>query len=364
MTIPWWTVQLSGSEKKYISEVLDSNYLNEGQTNEEFENLIAKLVGVKHAITTTSGTIALFLALKAKGIGPGDVVLVPNLTFIATATAVKLTGATVQLAEVDLLDMTIQETEIQRAVDNGISAIIPVHVSGRSAWNGALRKIRNENRIPIIEDAAEAFGSKDPKTLQHLGSLGTAGIFSFSPNKIITTGQGGAIVTNEDEIMLKIRAMKDQGRPSRGTGGADLHPMEGYNFKFTNLQAAVGLAQVEQISIRIAHLTEIYNLYRKSIKDCSHVRLFPFNTDNGEFPLWPELWAREKIQIQEKLRASGIGYRNIWFPLNTQPVFKNLKEFPNSQELSSTTIWLPSSFELTPDQVLEISRLINCEICK
>jgi perosamine synthetase len=364
MTIPWWSVQMSGSEKKYISEVLDSNYLNEGQTNEEFEKIIAKMVGVKHAITTTSGTIALFLALKAKGIGPGDIVLVPNLTFIATATAVKLTGATVKLAEVDLIDMTIQESEIQRAVDEGISAIIPVHVSGRSAWNGTLQKIRSENKIPIIEDAAEAFGSKDPKTSQHLGSLGTAGIFSFSPNKIITTGQGGAIVTNEDEIMLRIRAMKDQGRPTRGTGGADLHPLEGYNFKFTNLQAAVGLAQVEQFSKRIAHLTEIYALYRKNILDCDHLRLFPFNTGKGEFPLWPELWARDKKQIKEKFTAYGVGYRDVWFPLNTQPVFKNLRDFPNSQELSSTTIWLPSSFELTHDQVVEITSLIYCEICK
>jgi perosamine synthetase len=364
MSIPWWTVQTVGTELDNLKLVLDSGYLNEGEVATNFENRLSEIFGVSNVVVTTSGTAALFLALKSAGIRQGDLVGVPNLTFIATASAVKLAGGEVLLLDVDPVSMTVSNDEILRAKRSGVKAIIPVHVSGRSAWNEELRQVLSENEITVIEDAAEAMGSKDPTTGKHLGTIGHAGIFSFSPNKVITTGQGGALLTNDDLLAGNARSLKDQGRPVRGTGGADRHDLEGYNFKFTNIQSAVGISQLEDLEKRIIFLTELYNSYRKAIFDCEHQRLLPFSTKAGEFPLWPEINFKNKKEALNKLDKAGIGYREIWHPISTQKPYFSTSKFPNSTALSESTIWLPSSFQLSSDQVATITKTLECEICR
>ena len=362
-SIPWWTVETSRKELRNVRKVLQSGYLNEGQINKDFETKISNYFNISNVITSTSGTTALYLSLKALGIGPGDLVAVPNLTFIATANAVKLSGASVLPLDVDIKTMTISNEEVLRAERNEVKAIIPVHVSGRSAWNRELRRIRKNGEIILIEDAAEAMGSRDPESGEYLGTLGNCGIFSLSPNKILTTGQGGLIVTNSDLIANTIRALKDQGRPKRGTGGADKHDHEGYNFKFTNLQAAVGLAQFESFASRIEFLSQLYKTYREKIIDCPHQRLFDFQIEKGEFPLWPEMYFTERKAVINKLFEAKIGFREVWLPINSQKPYADGKVYSSSKKLSDSTLWLPSSFSLTKKHIKRITKTLTCQKC-
>lgn len=361
--VPWWSVEAGNSEIDNLVDVVRSEYLNEGDVTEKFEHNLENFLDGSKVVTSTSGTTALFMALKAIGVGSGDKVLVPNMTFIATATAVDMTGAKVVLVDVDEQTMTINQDDLIRKIDDKVKAVIPVHVSGRSAWNSVLHELNQQDGIKVIEDAAEALGSRDPLTGKLLGTMGSAGIFSFSPNKLITTGQGGALTSRSGDILERARALKDQGRVSRGTGGADKHDLIGYNFKLTNLQSAVGLAQLERAKSRIDHLKKVYSHYQNNIEQCDHVRLMPFNYGKGEFPLWPELNSIHKESIKLELNSKNIGFRDVWYPLNTQKPFLNSDLFPISAKLSRETLWLPSSFKLTEDDLNRISSSIRCATC-
>ena len=219
--IPWWQPQTGTREERaLLTQTLDNNYINEGDLTEEFEKKIASLVQTKHAISATSCTAALFMCVKAFGIGHGDEVIVPDMTFIATANAVDMAGATPVLVDVKE-DLTIDPEAIKKAITPKTKAIMPVHVTGRAADMEAVMKIAKEHNLIVIEDAAEALLSKHKG--KYLGTWGDAGCFSFSPNKTITTGQGGITITNDDNIANNLRMLKDQGRPVRGSGGDDIH---------------------------------------------------------------------------------------------------------------------------------------------
>jgi perosamine synthetase len=364
--IPWWSVLHTSSELPLLKEVIQSNYLNEGEFVEKFENKIKEILGVRYVIACTSGTTALFLALKACGIKPGDLVAVPNLTFVATANAVKLAGAEPVLIDVCKETLTICPDQLMEAgKKHAIKAVIPVHVSGRSAFKNGLIEVCKKLKLKIIEDAAEAFGSMDPFIKQKLGTIGNAGAFSFSPNKIVTSGQGGVVVTNDENIARRVTQLKDQGRPTRGTGGADIHANEGYNFKFTNLQAAVGLAQLGEFDSRKEHLINVNKHYQANFLDCKHQFMPKFDVANGEFPLWPEIYSKNRKGLISKLVVKKIGYREIWFPLSSQRIHSKLKfqGYKNSLDVSKHTIWLPSSFKLSETSLNIISKSLKCELC-
>ena len=212
--IVWWQPQIGKTERRLINQVLDDNYINEGGLTTEFEEKLAKLLGVKQVIATTSGTVAIFLALKALGVGPGDEVIVPDITFVATANAVDLCGAKPILVDIDPLTLNISPDTVTKAITSRTKAIVPVHYSGRAAKMDQILKIAKKHHLVVVEDAAEALLSKYKG--RYLGTLGNAGCFSFSPNKTITTGQGGAIVTNDNKLATKLRGLKNQGRPPEG----------------------------------------------------------------------------------------------------------------------------------------------------
>src|ERR1700733_14306339 len=191
--IPWWTPQIGPAEFSLVREVLESNYLNEGDVTAAFEARIAELVGATYAIAVTSGTTAIALSLMGLGIGPGDEVIVPDITFIATANAVALAGAKPGLVDIDPRTLNIDPEAVARAITARTKAIVPVHVSGRAADMRAIIAIATQHRLVVVEDAAEALMSSHEG--KYLGTYGDAGCFSFSPNKTITTGQGGVIVT-------------------------------------------------------------------------------------------------------------------------------------------------------------------------
>ena len=236
--IPWFQPQMTGGELPRLADVLDRNFLNDGPLTREFEARIAARAGVAHGIAVTSGTAAITLALMALGIEPGDEVIVPDLTFIATANAARLAGAAVVLVDVDPQRLTLSPRAVEAAITPRTRAVVPVDVNGRGADYIALERICRECGLVMVCDAAEALGSRYGG--RPLGSYGDAACFSFSPNKTLTTGQGGMIVTGSAEMADRLYELKDQGRRVRGSGGDDLHPVMGFNFKFTDLQAAVG----------------------------------------------------------------------------------------------------------------------------
>ena len=218
-------------------KVLKNNFPNEGNFTKLFEKKISKLLKVKYVVSATSGTVSIFLALKALGIKKGDEVIVPNITFPATANAVVLSGAKPVLVDINKDDLLINEKSLIKKINRRTKAIIPVHISGRGSNIKKILKIAKLKKIFVVEDAAEAFMSKVNK--KYLGTFGDLGCFSFAPNKIITTGQGGVVVTNNKSIYKNLSKLKDQGRVGPTTGGEDIYNSVGYNFKFTNLDKCI-----------------------------------------------------------------------------------------------------------------------------
>ena len=351
--IDFWVPQFGPEEKARVADVIDSGFLNDGDVTTQFEREVAELLGCKHVVATTNGTSAIFLALAGVGIQAGDEVLVPDVTFIATANAVSLTGAKPVLVDVDPQNLTVDPAAAERAITPRTKAIVPVHVSGRAADIAAISEIAKRYGLLVIEDAAEAFLSKHRGKC--LGTFGSAGCFSLSPNKTITTGQGGLIATDDDRLHVRLRELKDQGRPARGTGGDDTHNSVGYNFKFTNLQAAIGLAQLKDLPRRADRMRKIYQGYRDGLRGVAGIAVIPFHIEEGELPQWTDVLADQRDALYDHLASHGIRGRRFWHPLHTQaPYRRPSQEFPNSTREIPHAMWLPSAFVLSDDEVATV----------
>jgi perosamine synthetase len=356
-TIPWWMPQIGDAEYELVKRVLDSNYLNEGQITERFESEIASLLGVRHVVAVTSGTVAIYLALAGLGVGAGDEVIVPDMTFIATANAVTMTGARPVLVDVDPRSLNMDPAAVARAINERTRAIVPVHVSGRAADMQSILEIAEQHRLMVVEDAAEGFVSKLDG--RYLGTFGRAGCLSFSPNKTITTGQGGAILTDDSNLYGRLRELKDQGRPVRGTGGDDIHYSVGYNFKFTNLQAAVGLGQLGYLEGRLQRMREIYRIYVARLSDLPGISLPGFDIGAGETPQWTDAIVEQRDELDRFLASRKIHCRRFWHPLHTQAPYRQSDEyFPNSSRVAPHALWLPSAFTLTDEDVAAVCEQI------
>jgi len=347
---------MAGREADLLMRVLESGYFNEGEVTQEFERHIAEFVGVKHCVAVTSGTAAISLALMGLGIGPGHEVIVPDLTFIATANAARLAGADVRLVDVERSRFTLDPEAVVRAVGPRTRAIVTVDVNGRAANYDVIEAFCRERGLALVCDAAEGLGSRYKG--RALGAFGDAGCFSFSPNKTVTTGQGGMIATNDDRLYHRLLELKDQGRRTRGTGGNDLHPALGFNFKFANVLAAIGLAQLERLSERLKKARHRDAWYRECLTDCDRVEFAP--NDTGEIPQWTDVLIERRGAVERALGEAGIGYRAFWFPLHSQVPYKAVDDpFPNAIQISRRGLWLPSYFGLTFDEVERISEVIR-----
>lgn len=355
---PWWNPVVGEAERRLVNEVFDSNFLNDGDFTLQFEKRIADLAGARHVVAVTSGTSALYLSLMAVGVGPGTEVIVPDVTFIATANAVSMTGAKVVLVDVEPTDLNIDPQAILKAITPRTKAIVPVHVSGKAADMTSILKIAREHGLHVIEDAAEAL--KSHYQGKSLGTLGDAGCLSFSPNKTITTGQGGAILTNDDKIYARLRELKDQGRPVRGTGGDDVHHSIGFNFKFTNLQAAVGLGQLNYLESRVERQKSINKIYGINLEKTQGITIQKFDFEQGEVPQWTMGFIDRRDALDDFLKTKGAHCRRFWFPLHTQSPYRQPDDlFPVSTRQIPKSLWLPSSFTLTDRDVLEICGYIK-----
>ena len=340
------------------SRAIKDNFPNEGYYTRLFEKEISKLLKVKYVISCTSGTIAIFLGLKALEVKKEDEILVPNITFPATLNAISLSGAKPILVDVDKSNLLMDVEDIKRKINKKTIAILPVHISGRGSNVESIIEIAKKKKLVVIEDAAEAFMSSIKN--KFLGTYGKIGCFSFAPNKIITTGQGGAVVTNDKSIYKIISRLKDQGRVGPTTGGEDNYVSKGYNFKFTNVQATLGLCQLDSIGQRVKILKNNYLFYKKNIEQNDNFKLFNFDLKKGEVPLWVDAFCTKRNKLSEFLAAKNIFCRYFWQPINTcNPYKKPFSGLKNSKDLQKKLIWLPSSLKMNKRDMLKVCNLIN-----
>ena len=354
--------KVGNTELKLIKKVIDKNYVNQGNLTEILENKISNILGVKYVVMTTSGTVALFLALKSLGVGYGDEVIVPDITYIATANAVTLCGANVVLADVGedlLLDPQIFENKITEHT----KAVIPVHISGRSVSMKIILDIAKKHNIYVVEDAAEAFFSK--KNGKYLGTFGNAGAFSLSPNKIITSGQGGFVVTDDHNLYIRLKQLRNQGSENKLSGGDDVHQTIGFNFKFTDLQAAVALGQLKQLNTRVKRMIRNNELYRTKLENLKGISVFNCDTKKGELPLWTDVLVEDRDGLDNYLKDRNIDCRRFWFPIHWNKNYQKLDfEFPISTKLNPKSLWLPSAFNLKDSDIEIVVKYIKEFISK
>lgn len=367
MSIPWFGPELGAPEREAVARVLASGYINDGAVVRDLETAIAARVGTTYCVAVTSGTAAIALALMALGVGAGDEVIVPDLTFAATANAVRLTGATVHLVDVDPERFTIDPLAVERAIGPRTKAVVPVDVNGRAADYERLAWVCVARGLAMVCDSAEAFGSRYADG-RALGTLGDAGAFSFSPNKTVTAGQGGAIVTQHRGMYERLLELKDQGRRNGGTGGDDMHPTVGFNFKMTNVQAAIALAQLGRLDHRLAHFALRDKWYREALRDVPNVDVPPAR--DGEVLQWRDVLCKRRTLVKNRLAAAGVECRAFWRPLHTQqPYYDNtLGCYSNSDNISQRGLWLPSHFSLTQFDVQRVAALVRatqeeCTLC-
>ncbi len=356
--IRWFYPLFDEKEKIAVLKVLESQYINDGEVTTELERTIASFLGCKHCVAVTSGTVAIALSLMALGVGPGDEVILPDFTFIATANAVRLVGAEVKLVDIEPVRFTIDPDRIRSAIGPRTKAIIPVDVNGRGADYEAIEKIAKEFGLKVICDSAEALGSKYKG--KYLGTFGDAGCFSFSANKTVSSGQGGMIATNNTEIYHRLKELKDQGRRFGGTGGDDLHPVIGYNFKYTNLQAAIALAQFEKIGERLAHFQRRDRWYQEALSACEGITLPPLFSDSGEARQWTDLLSENRSTLEESFKSQSIDFRPFWFPIHRQkPYLSSDEGLENAIQVSKMGLWLPSSFQITREEIEKVATVIH-----
>lgn len=340
-------------ETAAVLAVLESGFITEGKKTYEFESELAKFFGVPHAVVVNNATLALTIALQALGIGPGDEVIVPDFTFVATANAVVLAGALPVFADVERETFTLDPVDAERCITPHTAAIVPVHLNGRSTNLAALAALARKHDLALVEDAAQAMGSRRGGC--YLGTYGDAGVFSLGTTKIITSGQGGVILTRRDDVGRACARIKDHGRLIRS---AEVHDAAGFNSKFTDLQAAVGLEQFRQLPQRMAKKRALFRAYRERLAGLPGVAVPPMDL-NDAVPWFVDLVCADRSGLEQHLAKQGIETRRFYLPLHSQPCFATGGSYPGTEEVSARGLWLPSSLRLAESDVDCVCRLIR-----
>jgi perosamine synthetase len=354
--IPQMRPLFGAEEKAELMAYLDEDgFFTEFKKTEAFERQIADYTGAKHCIVVNNGTVSLTLAAIALGVGPGDEVIVPNYTMIATPNSVKMLGATPVFVDVEP-DTLILNLELTRqAITPRTRAIMLVSANGRAPGVGiaAFEALARENGVALIEDSAQSLGSWYDDG-RHIGRAGAIGSFSFSAPKIISTGQGGALITDDDGLAEKLRRLKDFGRAA---GGSDVHDSIGYNFKFTELQACVGLAQMRKLPERVVRKKEIWRRYQEGLVGVRGLTLFAHDLELCT-PWFIDCLAERRDELAAHLKAQGIGTRTMYPPINHQKAYALPGSHPVSEDIGRRGLWLPSMIQLSDAQIARICAAI------
>ena len=350
---------LTGNERVYLLNAFDSDRISgSGPFVELFEAEFARFCGTRHALTCSSGTTALHLALLAIGVGPGDEVIVPSLTYIATANAVSYCGATPVFADADCDSWNAEADQLAPLITPRTKAIIVVHLYGNPVDMMPVMALAQRHGLMVIEDAAEAHGASYRG--QKVGAIGDIGTFSFYGNKVMTTGEGGMVTTNDGALADRMRLIRGQGMDP---GRRYWFPVVGHNFRLTNLQSAIGLAQLERIGTFIearrrcarlyqTHLSAIQGLKFQAHRPESHGISWMFSI------LLPNEAARDRTM--ELLAEHDIETRPLFWPLHTMPPYQSLQAHcPVTEQLAPRGINLPSGRHVKEEDILEIARLVR-----
>lgn len=354
--IPQMEPSFDEKEAQAVYEYMQSGgWVTEFRKTREFEQRIAEYTGAAYCSVVNNGTAALFLALKAVGVGPGDEVIVPDYTMVATANAVKLAGAEVVFVDISLHNLCMNFALMQQAITPRTKAVILVSINGRAPDVSRFVRSCHARGVSLIEDAAQSLGSW--KGEYHLGSIGDMGIFSFSAPKIITTGQGGAVVTLERELIERIRKLRDFGRDG---GGSDHYLTMGWNFKFTDIQAVIGLEQMKKLPSRVHRKKIMYTQYRRSLEGMAGLEFIPTDMNNTA-PWFVDILVADgrRDELAAHLNERMIGTRPFYPALHAEPVYARPGSYPVAERVAREGLWLPSSLKLTEDDIEHICLTIR-----
>ncbi len=351
MQVPEFSPSLGFQETAKVLETLAGNWITEGPKTRELEEALAKYVGCRRVLMVPNGTQAIFAALKVLGIGPGDEVMVPDFTFFGTVSAVLLTGATPVLVDVDEFDGNICIPSAERSLSAKTKAIVPVHIYGQSCDMTAVRALADRHALRIVEDAAQGMGVTFEE--RHVGTLGDIGCISFFADKTMTTGEGGALLVDDARLVDECVYFKNQGRLTRGTF---VHERIGYNFRITDMQAAVGLAQFSRIESTIERKLEIQRAYVERLAACPGLRFLGDNGFGRNVPFRVNILVDDPEGLQAHLKMFNIGTRRFFYPLHMQPALANADVVVRERPISSIRLFerglmLPTGFDLSEEQI-------------
>lgn len=357
--IPVSEPSITQKEIDYVTNAVKSGWVSSlGHYITEFEKKFARYIGVKYALTTSNGTTALHLSLVSLGIKEGDEVIVPDLTFIASANAVAYTGAKPVFVDIDPETWCIDPEAARKAITKKTKGMMPVHLYGHPADMDAINKIALEYELYVIEDAAEAHGAEYKG--KRVGSLGTCGTFSFYGNKIITTGEGGMITTDDENLYDRTRFLRDHAMSKEKRYW---HTEIGYNYRMTNIQAALGCAQLERIDEIIARKRDIFEWYKKALFGIEGIKLNP-KKEWAKNVYWMVCLVLEnnfgisRDDFMERLKEKGVDSRPFFYPISQMPMYNNGIINSVAYEISKKGVNLPSGVNLSKEDVEWMSQEI------
>ena len=358
--IPVYEPSLGGEERQNLLKAFDSGWISsKGEFIGEFEESFARYIGARHAVATCNGTTALHLALEALGVGAGDEVLVPTLTFVSTANAVAYTGAKPVFLEAHPDYWCIDPNKIKDKITKKTKAIIPVHLYGHPCDMDPILEIAEEHNLSVIEDAAEAHGAEYYG--KKVGIFGDVNCFSFFGNKIITTGEGGMCLTNHKKLSDKMKILRDHGTTPGKHYWCDVR---GFNYRMTNLQAAIGCAQVKKIDEIIEKKRSIALEYNKRLGDVAGITL-PTEESWAKNVYWmysvliEDDFGLSRDEVIKKLAENGVESRPFFPPIHRFPMYDQKEKLSVSEELSRKGINLPSSPKLTVEDVNRVVESVS-----
>jgi perosamine synthetase len=361
--IPVAAPAFAGNEVKYVMDCLESVWISsKGRYIEEFENKFAQYIGSKHAITVSNGTVALHLSLLAYDIRSGDEIIVPTLTYIATVNAVSYCGATPVFIDSEMATWNIDAAAIEAKITARTKGIIVTHLYGHPVDMDQVMKIARKYNLFVIEDAAEAHGAQ--YNGNKVGSIGDIGVFSLYGNKVITTGEGGIITTNNDQAAKKINLLKSQGMDTKKRFW---HTCIGYNYRMTNIQAAIGLGQLEQIDWHIERRLQVAAFYEQYFAGNEKI-ILPPRQPWAKNIYWlytillpPEL-AVFRDEVMKDLADANIETRPVFYPIHLLPPYSRLAEgqsYPVAELIARSGINLPTHANISER---EVEYVCNCLI--
>lgn len=363
--IPVNTPAFQGNEKKYLAECIDSGWVSsDGPFVRQFENNFANYVGRKYAVAVSNGTAAIDVAIKALQLKEGDEIILPTFTIISCIHEIIRSGLKPVFVDSDLSTWNMDVSKIESLITSKTRAIMVVHIYSFPVDLKPIENLAKEHNLFVIEDAAEMHG----QTYQgkQCGSFGDISTFSFYPNKHITTGEGGMILTDNEHFYERAKSLRNLCFNSERRF---VHYELGFNYRMTNLQAALGVAQLEYIDDIIKRKREVGRLYRSLLKATTAYSFLPDEFDYAENIYWvfgilltPDIGI-DADSVMKKLAEKSIGTRPFFYPLHLQPVLKDMvdakKKYPNAEILSNYGLYLPSGLGITNEQIEEVASIIN-----